>query len=49
MIVKKLNREIDNGKHGPLARSVIERRQVQGLDYAYTLEGWLNQALVSAA
>ncbi len=28
-------------KHGPLARSVIGQQQVQGLDYAYTLEGWL--------
>lgn len=28
-------------KHGPLARAVIGQEQVQGLDYAYTLEGWL--------
>ncbi|HEY9261442.1 hypothetical protein, partial [Chitinophaga sp.] len=28
-------------KHGPLARSVIGQQQVQGLDYAYTLQGWL--------
>src|SRR6185312_1046781 len=28
-------------KHGPLARAVIGQQQVQGLDYAYTLEGWL--------
>nr|WP_295877194.1 RHS repeat-associated core domain-containing protein [uncultured Chitinophaga sp.] len=28
-------------KHGPLARSVIGQRQVQGIDYAYTLQGWL--------
>ena len=28
-------------KHGPLARSVIGHLQVQGLDYAYTLQGWL--------
>jgi|GEM_PF-4089046 hypothetical protein len=27
--------------HGPLAREVIGRRQVQGLDFAYTLNGWL--------
>ena len=27
--------------HGPLAREVIGRRQVQGLDYAYTLNGWI--------
>ncbi|MBP6024925.1 hypothetical protein [Ferruginibacter sp.] len=28
-------------KHGPLARIVLGQRQVQGLDYAYTLQGWL--------
>jgi len=28
-------------KYGPLARSVIGQQQVQGLDYAYTLQGWL--------
>ncbi len=28
-------------KHGPLARSVIGQQQVQGLDYAYTLQGWI--------
>jgi RHS repeat-associated protein len=28
-------------KHGPLARAVIGQQQVQGPDYAYTLEGWL--------
>jgi len=28
-------------KHGPLARMVIGQQQVQGLDYAYTLQGWL--------
>ncbi|MFD2591584.1 RHS repeat domain-containing protein, partial [Aquimarina hainanensis] len=27
--------------HGPLARTVLGSRQVQGLDYAYTLQGWL--------
>lgn len=27
--------------HGMLAREVIGRRQVQGLDYAYTVNGWL--------
>ncbi|HXB13878.1 MAG TPA: RHS repeat-associated core domain-containing protein, partial [Bacteroidia bacterium] len=27
--------------HGPLAREVIGQRQVQGIDYAYTLNGWL--------
>jgi len=28
-------------KHGPLARETIGDKQVQGLDYAYTLHGWL--------
>lgn len=28
-------------KHGALARTVIGQQQVQGLDYAYTLQGWL--------
>jgi hypothetical protein len=28
-------------KHGPLARTIIGQRQVQGIDYAYTLQGWL--------
>jgi RHS repeat-associated protein len=27
--------------HGPLARSLIGANQVQGMDYAYTLQGWL--------
>ena len=27
--------------HGPLARTVVGTQQVQGLDYAYTLQGWL--------
>ncbi|MDQ2751772.1 MAG: hypothetical protein M3R72_01985, partial [Bacteroidota bacterium] len=28
-------------KHGPLARAIIGQQQVQGIDYAYTLQGWL--------
>lgn len=28
-------------KHGPLARAELGKLQVQGLDYAYTLQGWL--------
>ncbi|HWK05711.1 MAG TPA: AHH domain-containing protein [Puia sp.] len=28
-------------KHGPLARIVIGDKMVQGIDYAYTLQGWL--------
>ena len=41
MIKQKTNKEIEYYKHGPLAHSVIGQQQVQGLDYAYTLEGWL--------
>ena len=28
-------------KHGPLARTLLGDQQVQGLDYAYTIQGWL--------
>ena len=28
-------------KHGPLARTVLGAQMVQGIDYAYTLQGWL--------
>jgi RHS repeat-associated protein len=28
-------------KHGPLSRTVLGQLGVQGLDYAYTLQGWL--------
>ncbi|HRP55601.1 RHS repeat-associated core domain-containing protein [Agriterribacter sp.] len=28
-------------KHGPLSRAIIGENQVQGIDYAYTLQGWL--------
>ncbi len=27
--------------HGPLARTIIGDKEVQGMDYAYTLQGWL--------
>jgi len=27
--------------HGPLARTVLGEHKVQGIDYAYTLQGWL--------
>src|SRR4029453_10680791 len=27
--------------HGPLARMELGQRQVQGLDYAYTINGWM--------
>jgi RHS repeat-associated protein len=36
-------------KHGPLARMLIGDQQVQGLDYAYTLQGWLKGVNSSAA
>lgn len=28
-------------KHGPLARTMLGQQQVQGIDYAYNLQGWL--------
>jgi len=28
-------------KHGPLARTVVGQLQTQGVDYSYTLQGWL--------
>jgi RHS repeat-associated protein len=31
----------DYYKHGPLARSVIGQQQVQGIDYVFTLQGWM--------
>ncbi len=31
----------DYYKHGPLARTVLGTQKVQGLDYAYNLQGWL--------
>ncbi len=36
--------------HGPLARTVLGEHQVQGMDYAYTIQGWLkmiNSSLLS--
>ncbi len=27
--------------HGPLARTILGDKEVQGIDYAYTLQGWL--------
>jgi RHS repeat-associated protein len=39
-------------KHGPLARTELGQQQVQGIDYAYTLQGWLkgvNSTAISAA
>jgi len=34
----------DYYKHGPLARTVIGEQMVQGMDYAYTIQGWLKGA-----
>ncbi|MBK7883799.1 MAG: hypothetical protein IPJ81_08355 [Chitinophagaceae bacterium] len=31
----------DYYKHGPLAKQIVGQNQVQGFDYAYTLQGWL--------
>ena len=28
-------------RHGPLSRTLLGQNQVQGLDYAYTIQGWL--------
>ncbi len=33
--------EMDYYKHGPLARTEIGERKIQGCDYAYTIQGWL--------
>jgi hypothetical protein len=29
--------------HGPLKRAEIGQDKIQGLDYAYTLQGWLRE------
>ncbi|MCP9751013.1 DUF6443 domain-containing protein [Ferruginibacter sp. HRS2-29] len=43
----------DYYRHGPLARTVLGQNQVQGQDYAYTIEGWLkgvnSSAILAAA
>src|SRR6185312_561622 len=31
-------------KHGPLSRTVLGQLQTQGIDYSYTLQGWLKGA-----
>ena len=39
-------------KHGPLARTELGQLRVQGIDYAYTIQGWLkgiNQTSLTAA
>ena len=40
-VVWEKEAKYDYYEHGPLARLVIGDKQVQGLDYFYTLQGWL--------
>jgi RHS repeat-associated protein len=35
-------------RHGPLARMVLGQQQVQGVDYAYTVQGWVKGVNSSA-
>jgi len=35
-------------RHGPLSRIVLGQQQVQGLDYSYTLQGWIKGVNTSA-
>jgi RHS repeat-associated protein len=37
----KFNAAYNYYKHGPLARTVLGQQQTQGVDYSYTLQGWL--------
>jgi RHS repeat-associated protein len=41
--------QYDYYKHGPLARTVLGQQKVQGMDYAYTLQGWLKGVNSSGA
>ena len=36
-------------QHGPLSRTVLGEQQVQGVDYSYTLQGWLKSINRTAA
>ncbi|RYE18735.1 MAG: hypothetical protein EOP51_21320, partial [Sphingobacteriales bacterium] len=40
-IVWEKDAAYDYYRHGPLARTELGEQRVQGLDYAYTLQGWL--------
>jgi hypothetical protein len=40
-LVWETEAKYDYYRHGPLARTTLGHQQVQGLDYAYTLQGWL--------
>jgi YD repeat-containing protein len=35
-------------RHGPMSRTVLGNNKVQGIDYAYTIEGWLKGVNTSA-
>ena len=37
----ELDAQYEYYRHGPLARTLLGHQKVQGLDYAYTLQGWL--------
>ncbi len=39
----------DYYRHGPLARTILGQNQVQGLDYAYTIQGWLKGVNTTAS
>jgi YD repeat-containing protein len=42
--------QYDYYRHGPLFRTILGQNQVQGVDYAYTIQGWLkgiNSTVVS--
>jgi hypothetical protein len=39
----------DYYRHGPSSRTVLGNNQVQGIDYAYTIQGWLKGVNTSAA
>jgi hypothetical protein len=41
--------QYDYYKHGPLARTILGQLKVQGIDYAYTLQGWLKGVNSSGA
>ncbi len=37
----KFNAAYSYYKHGPLARTLLAQQNIQGVDYSYTLQGWL--------
>ncbi len=44
----EIDAEYEYYLHGPLARTVTGHRQVQGTDFAYTLQGWIKGVNASA-